>query len=226
MKRLLIFLLGIMLFLWECKEERSVPTIYEEAELFVDASSVDLAKYTNGKLKWQNFVFNNEMIEGEDKRFAPAIYRHNAINVTRKEDTPYFSINKNFIESMSIGITNPTPNSLYTKSVRFLHLVPKNLIYNKNDADTVKVLVGGSYLIMNYDETYASYELDTLRNDNYVKVEQYDKEKNIITGSFNLTFKVGSNKRFGDTYGALLPPEVSFRNVRFRSYFTRVPKKM
>ena len=214
-----------MLFLWECKEERPVPTIYEEAELFVDASSVDLAKYTNGKLKWQNFVFNNEMIEGEDKRFAPAIYKYNSIGITRKEDTPYFSIYKNFIEGMSVGIINPSANSLYTKSLRSLHLVPQKLVYNKTYADTIKILLGGTYSIFSYDESFAYYELDTLRNDNYVKIDQYDKEKNIITGSFNLTFKLGYNKYFGPT-GLGLPPEVSFRNARFRSYFTRVPKKI
>lgn len=221
MKKSLIYLLGVMFFLWECKE-KPVEILYEEAELFVDASPVDLAKYTNNKLSWQKFVFNDVMIEGEDKRFAPAIYKYTSIGISRKEDTPYFSNYNNFIESMGIGIINPAPYTLYTKYMRFLPFEKRDKIY----ADTVKILVGGTYSILNYDESYAYYELDTMRNDNYVKIEQYDKVKNIITGTFNLTFKIGDNKRFGGLYGALLPPEVSYRNARFRSYFVRVPKKM
>ena len=224
MKKSLIYLLGTMFFLWECKE-KPVEILYEEAELFVDAFPVDLAKYTNNKLSWQKFVFNDVMIEGEDKRFAPAIYKYTSIGISRKEDTPYFSNYNNFIESMGIGLINPSANSLYTRSIRSLQLLPKGLIDNKAYADTVKILVGGTYSILNYDESYAYYELDTTRNDNYVKIEQYNKEKNIISGTFNLTFKVGTNKRFGGT-GLLLPSEVSYRNARFRSYFTPVLKKM
>lgn len=222
MKKSLIYLLGIMFFLWECKE-KTVEILYEEAELFVDASALDIANYTNGKVKWEHkFVFNDEISEIEDKRFAPAVYRLTSIGITRKEDTPYYSIYSNFIESMGVTLTNPAPNTLYTKYMRFLPFEKKDKIY----ADTVKAMIGGSYLIMQYDETYVAYRLDTTKNDNYVKIEQYDKEKNIITGTFNLTFKVDGKNRFGGTDGALLPPEVSYRNARFRSYFTRVPKKM
>jgi hypothetical protein len=47
MKKSLIYLLGIAFLLWECKDER-IEIQYEEAELFMNASTLDIGNYTDG----------------------------------------------------------------------------------------------------------------------------------------------------------------------------------
>jgi hypothetical protein len=224
MKKQLIYLLGMAFFLWECKDER-IEIQYEEAELFMNASTLDIGNYTDGKLKWQNDYSLSIFTETENKSFTPVIYKLSSFNISRILASPpnsnYPSSVFDYTEDMNLTIINPASNSSYLKQYD-----PNKLSKNQFIADTIKGILGCSYSINNYDSIMARYVLDTNRNDNYVRIEQYDKESNTITGTFNLTFKSSPQQRFGGQYGALLPPEVSFRNARFRSYFKRVPKKM
>ncbi|NJS41044.1 hypothetical protein HC766_01480, partial [Candidatus Gracilibacteria bacterium] len=85
-----------------------------------------------------------------------------------------------------------------------------------------KVMWMGYYSIIEQDYSKAHYVLDSTAKDNYVKIEEYDKVKGIITGTFSLTYQRAKPERY-DAYpdGVLLPEKAYFLNGRFKGYFTK-----
>lgn len=215
----LLFGVVIVFFLWECKQEYlpNKYTIYEDEETLKSEVWVEPKIYTPPNHKWDRFRLKSikEITShpSQGKPITPTIYldfyRYLEGSVSYRK--PSMS---SLIENFEVGIINPAPNTLY--KIYKPQSNPFTFI-----KDTSKAIWMGYYSIVEQDYYKAHYVLDSTAKDNYIKIEEYDKVKNIITGTFNLTYQKTIPERY-DSYpnGVLLPEKAYFLNGRFKGYFT------
>jgi hypothetical protein len=216
-------LLGVaMLFLlWECKQEYLPDkyTIYEDEETLKSEVFVEPKIYTPPNHKWDRFRLKSvkEITENQyngNKSMTPTIYldfyRYLEGNVAYRKPTT-----SSLVESFLVGVINPAPNTLY--KIYKPKYNPFLLV-----KDTSKVIWTGYYSIFQEDYFKANYTLDSTAKDNYIKIEEYNKNKGVITGTFNLTYQKTRPERY-DAYpnGVLLPEKAYFLKGRFKGYFTK-----
>lgn len=215
-------LLGVVVvfFLWECKQEYlpNEYTIYEDEETLKSEVWVEPKIYTPPGHKWDRFRLKSikEITShpSQSKLMTPTIYldfyRYLEGGVAYRK--PSMS---SLIENFIVGIINPAPNTIY------------NIYKPKSDPfafvkDTSKAMWMGYYSIIEQDYSKALYLFDSTAKDNYIKIEEYDKVKGIITGTFNLTYQRTTPERYdGYPDGVLLPEKAYFLNGRFKGYFTK-----
>ncbi len=215
-------LLGVVVifFLWECKQEYlpNQYTIYEDEETLKSEVLVEPKIYTPPNHKWDRFrlksIKETTVHPTQGKPMTPFIYLdfYRYLEGTVAYRKPSMS---SLIETFIVGIVNPAPNTVY----KIFKPQANPFTFVK---DTSKVIWMGYYSIIEQDYSKAHYLFDSTAKDNYIKIEEYDKDKGVITGIFNLTYQRTNPKRY-DAYpdGVLLPEKAYFPNGRFKGYFTK-----